>query len=114
MDEFPKWKDIFLASGRKVDFAGEAHSGVLISPPESSKWDGLYGFTRYALVLFSVLCSALLFLLIMSCLREMNGWNDQAAKQRCDAFVSEGFETETRWSKQVGCMARRTDGWERL
>lgn len=39
---------------------------------------------------------------------------DARSKARCDAFVAEGFEIETRWSAQVGCMAKRTDGWERL
>jgi len=100
MHEFPNATNILPANS------------ILCPPP--SKWDRLHSSVRQALFLFRVLCASLLALLWASYLSEQVGWQDAAARRRCDAFVSEGFETETRWSKQVGCMVRRADGWERL
>lgn len=37
----------------------------------------------------------------------------QAQQDRCKALVTEGLETETKWSENFGCLVKRGQKWVR-
>lgn len=47
-------------------------------------------------------------------LRTITGFDRAAKIAKCNAWVKEGIEVETKYSSELGCIARRSDGWQQV
>lgn len=54
-----------------------------------------------------------IFAIVFGVIDTQNADNLKAQMDRCTALVTEGIETETKWSENFGCLTKRDQKWVR-